>query len=89
MVPVQVFLDARGRPVRIYVLDNCETPAYLDLVLRYGLLDSLLGYDPAKPESVDAVTLATTSSHAIISGVAGLAARVAAEVVAKPGSRVR
>ncbi len=89
MVPVQVFFDSRGRPVRIFVLDNCETPAYLDLVLRSGLLDSLLVCDPAMPESVDAVTLATTSSRAVIYGVTGLAARVATEVVAKPGSRVR
>jgi|GEM_PF-1059624 len=88
MVPLRVFFDARARPVRIYVLDNCETPAYMDLVLHVGLLDSLLAYDPAKPESVDAVTLATSSSHAIISGVTGLAARVLAELVAKSrGSR--
>jgi hypothetical protein len=89
MVPVQVFFNARGKPVRIYILDNCETPAYLDLVYRDGLLDRLLAYDPAKPDSVDAVTLATTSSHAIIAGVTGLAARVSAELVVKPsrGSR--
>ncbi len=83
-VPVQVFFDARGKPVRIYVLDNCETPAYMDLVLRAGLLDSLLVCDPAKPESVDAVTLATSSSHAITAGVTALAARVAAEIAGKP-----
>jgi hypothetical protein len=83
-VPVQVFFDARGKPVRIYLLDNCETPAYLDLVYHGGLLERLLAFDPAKPESVDAVTLATASSHAIIAGVTGLAARVSAELVAKP-----
>jgi len=87
MVPVQVFFDSRGRAVRIYVLDNSETPAYMDLVLRSGLLDSLLVCDPAKPDSVDAVTLATTSSHAIISGVTGLAVRVSSEIAA--GSRAR
>ncbi len=85
MVPIQVFFNARGRPVRIYILDNCETPAYLDLVYRAGLLDKLLAYDPAKPDSVDAVTLATSSSRAIIDGVAGLSARVSAELPAKPG----
>jgi uncharacterized protein with FMN-binding domain len=83
MVPVQVFLDAHGKPVRIYVLDNCETPAYLDLVYGAGLLDKLLAFDPARPDSIDAVTLATSSSRAIIAGVAGLAARVSAEIVAK------
>jgi hypothetical protein len=83
MVPVQVLLDAQAKPVRIYVLDNCETPAYLDIAVGGGLLERLLAYDPARPESVDAVTLATSSSKAIIAGVTGLAARVSAEVVAK------
>jgi hypothetical protein len=83
MVPVQVFFDARGKPLRIYVLDNCESPAYLDIVYRGGLLERLLTYDPARSDSVDAVTLATSSSHAIIAGVTGLAARVSAEIVAK------
>jgi hypothetical protein len=83
MVPVQVFLDAKARPVRIYVLDNSETPAYLDIALGSGLLERLLAYNPSKPDSVDAVTLATCSSRAIIAGVTGLAARVSAEVVTK------
>jgi len=79
VVPVQVLFDARGKPVRIYVLDNSETPAYLDLALKGGLLERLLAYDPALPESIDAVTLATSSSGAIIAGVTGLAKRVADE----------
>jgi uncharacterized protein with FMN-binding domain len=83
MMPVQVFFDAQGRPVRIYVLDNCETPAYLDLVFRAGLFERLLALDPTRPDSLDAVTLATSSSRAIIAGVTGLAARVSAEIVAK------
>jgi uncharacterized protein with FMN-binding domain len=89
MVPVQVFFDPRGRPVRIYILGNCETPAYLDLVLSSGLLDSLLTCDPTRPDSVDAVTLATSSSHAIISGVTELGKRVASEIAAKSGTRGR
>ena len=84
MVPIQVFFNARGRPVRIYILDNYETPAYLDIAYRAGLLDTLLAYNPARPDSVDAVTLATSSSRAIIDGVAGLAARVCAELAAEP-----
>jgi len=88
MVPVQVFFDSRGRPLRIFIQDNYETPVYMDLVLCYGLLDTLLTCDPAEPESVDAVTLATTSSRALIYGVTGLATRVSAEVVAK-GQGVR
>jgi hypothetical protein len=83
-VPVQVFFDSQGKPLRIYVLDNCETPAYLDIVYRGGLLEKLLAFDPAKPESIDAVTLATTSSHALIAGVTGLTGLVWAELVAKP-----
>jgi uncharacterized protein with FMN-binding domain len=85
MVPVQVFLDARAKPVRIYVLDNSETPAYLDIAFSGGLLERLLAYDPDRPDSVDAVTLATSSSKAIIAGVTGLAARVSAEIAARPG----
>jgi len=82
-VPVQVLFDAKGRTLRILVLDNCETPAYLDIVVGAGLLEKLLAFDPAKPNSVDAVTLATSSSRAIIAGVTGLAARVSAELAVK------
>lgn len=89
MVPLQVFFDAQGKPVRIYVLENWESPAYLDLVHRAGLFERLLAFDPARPDSVDAVTLATSSSRAIIAGVTGLAARVSAELAAKPSSGPR
>jgi hypothetical protein len=89
MVPVQVFLDEQARPVRIYVLENSETPAYLEIALGGGLLERLLAYDPAKPAEVDAVTLATSSSKAIIAGVTGLAARVSAEIVTRPGQGSR
>ena len=87
MVPLQVLLDAQAKPVRIYVLENCETAAYMDIISGSGLLGRLLAFDPARPDSVDAVTLATSSSRAIIAGVTGLAARVSAELAAKP-SRV-
>jgi hypothetical protein len=89
MVPVQVLLDAQARPVRIYLLDNCETPAYLDIVVGGGLLERLLAFDPARPDSLDAVTLATSSSKAIIAGVTGLAARVSEEILARPGQGSR
>ena len=84
MVPVQVFFDARGKPVRIYILENCETPAYMDVISGSGLFERLLAFDPGKPDSVDAVTLATSSSRAVIAGVTGLAARVLAELAVKP-----
>jgi hypothetical protein len=89
VVPVQVFFDSRGKPVRIYILENCETPAYMDIISGAGLLDRLLAFDPARPDSVDAVTLATSSSRALIAGVTGLAARVSTEVVAQPSSGPR
>ncbi len=88
MVPLEVLFDAQGKPERIYILENRETPAYLDLVSGSGLLERLLAFDPTRPDSVDAVTLATSSSRAIIAGVTGLAARVSAELVAK-GQGVR
>jgi uncharacterized protein with FMN-binding domain len=80
MVPLQVFFDGQGRPERIHVLEHYETQAYMELIYRSGLLEKLLGFDPAEPESLDAVTLATSSSRAIIAGVTGLAARVSAEL---------
>jgi uncharacterized protein with FMN-binding domain len=80
MVPVRVLLDGQGRPMRIYILENCETPAYMELIRGSGLLEKLLGFDPAEPESLDAVTLATSSSKAIIAGVTRLAALVSAEL---------
>ena len=84
-VPLQVFFDRLGKPVRIYILDNSETTAYLDIIYRAGLLEALLQMDPVKPDSVDAVTLATSTSRAIIDGVAKLAARVATEVASTAG----
>ncbi len=89
LVPVQVFFDSRGKPVRIYILDNNETPAYMDIVAGAGLLERLLAFDPACPDSLDAVTFATSSSRAIIAGVTGLAAKVSAELVVKPSRRPR
>lgn len=80
-VPVRVYLDSLARPLRILILDNRETPAYLELVIDDGLLERLLAYDPANPQSIDAVTLATTSSKAMIRGVTAAADRVASELV--------
>ncbi len=86
MVPVQVLFDPQGRPKRIYILDNCETPSYMDLASGSDLFQRLLAFDPARPESVDAVTLATESSRAIIKGVTRLSVRVANEIAGKPNS---
>ncbi|HTW91818.1 MAG TPA: FMN-binding protein [bacterium] len=86
-VPVQVFFDPHGKPVRIYILNNQESPAYIDLVSRGGLLEKLLAFDPAQPESVDAVTMATFSSRAIIAGVTDLAKLVASEIAVNPDAK--
>lgn len=89
MVPVEVLFDPQGRPKRIYILGNSETPSYMDVVSGSGLLQRLLAFDPAQPESLDAVTLATESSGAIINGVTRLSIRVANEIVKKPSSGSR
>jgi uncharacterized protein with FMN-binding domain len=82
-VPVHVLLDAQARPKRIYLLDNQETPAYLELAVNQGILERLLDYDPARPDSIDAVTLATMSSKAVVASVTRTADRVAREVVGR------
>lgn len=83
-VPVQVLFDSQARPVRIYMLENCETPAYMDIISGSSLMERLRAFDPARPDSVDAVTLATCSSRAIVAGVTGLARLVSAELLKKP-----
>jgi hypothetical protein len=80
-VPLRLYLDARARPRRISLLDNNETPTYFEVVTGCGLLDRLLEFDPAAPESVDAVTLATVSSRAVVAGVTATCRRAAAELV--------
>jgi hypothetical protein len=79
-VPLRIYFDFQARPKRIYILDNVETPAYVEIVTNGGLLDRLLLYDPAQPDSIAAVTLATCSSRAIIQGVTATAGRVAGEL---------
>ena len=82
-VPVRVYLDSLARPRRVFILDNRETPAYLEIVVSGGLLDRLLLYDPAKPDSIDAVTLATSSSKAIVRAVTTTCSRVASELAGR------
>jgi hypothetical protein len=83
LVPVLIYTDAACRPVRIFVLDCSETPGYLELAYRGGLLDKLLKYDPAKPVEVDAVSFATKSSDAIIKAVTGICGLLVKSVVSK------
>ncbi|OYD17143.1 hypothetical protein CH330_00730 [candidate division WOR-3 bacterium JGI_Cruoil_03_51_56] len=80
-VPVRVFLDTAAIPVGIDILENEETPSYLELVRKSDLLFRLLKYQPGQPDTVDAVTLATSSSSAIIKGVTGIIERVSKEIL--------
>ena len=68
-VPLRVWFDTAGVVKGVDVLDNEETPGYLDLVLASDLMPRLLGYRAGSGDTVDAVTLATCTSGAIIRGV--------------------
>lgn len=74
-VPVAIILSTEGRTIAIKVLQNNETPSYIERVLGQGLLDSFVGMTVAGAleARVDAVSGATMSSNAILSSVrAGL-----------------
>jgi hypothetical protein len=68
-VPIRVFCDTLGLLVGADLLDNIETPAYFQLVESSDLLDRLLKYRAGAKTEIDAVTLATHSSMAIVQGV--------------------
>lgn len=80
-VPLLVWFDGRGRVTEVKVLGNDETPGYLDIVLKSGLLDSLKGLSAPEPREVDAVAMATASSRAIIDGTRLTAERVCRELL--------
>lgn len=84
-VPVRVFLNATARVLGFDVLENEETPAYLKLALCNSLADELRQYRPGRKDSIDAVTLATATSNAIIQAVTGVADRVAGKLVRPRG----
>lgn len=83
-VPVQVFLDASARVLGFDLLPNDETPGYLSLC-EDSLKLRLKGYFSGQAKKVDAVTLATISSTAIIKSVTATADRVAREIVKTKG----
>ena len=68
-VPVRVYLDPALTLVQVRLLEHQETPAYMRVVLNSSLLERVLDYRPGHTETIDAVTLATISSAAIIQGV--------------------
>lgn len=76
-VPLEIRLDPSGKVASIAVLDNSESPKFLQHVLDGGLLEQWIGRNAgqilAAPD-IDAVSGATYTSKAIIANVrAGLA----------------
>lgn len=77
-VPLKIRIDPSGKVASIAVMDNSESPEFLQHALDGGLLEQWIGRDAgqilAAPDA-DAVSGATYSSKAIIANVrAGLAA---------------
>jgi hypothetical protein len=81
-VPVMIYTDPRGRLLDFSVLGDVETPAYLRLVLCSDLSDRLREYEVGQEERLDAVTLATCTSNALIAGATGTLDRLVKEVIA-------
>ena len=65
--PLQIALDDNGKIIEVRVLDNEETPGFLNRVINAGFLDSWNGLTPeeALNKEVDAVSGATYSSNGI------------------------
>ena len=70
-VPLVILLSPDGKVQKIHLLDNTETPSFLNRVVEKGFLESWAGLsvDEAKAKQVDAVTGATYSSSAISKSV--------------------
>jgi len=83
-VPVRVFVAPDGGIIDFDVLDNFETPSYLQLVFGGDFRARLTAWRPDAPDSVDAVSMATLSSRAIIRGVTGTARRIHDEIINPP-----
>ena len=65
--PLQIALDKKGKIIEVRVLDNNETPSFLNKVINAGFLDSWNGLtaEEALNKEVDAVSGATYSSNGI------------------------
>ena len=65
--PLQIALDKKGKIIEVRVLDNNETPSFLNKVINAGFLDSWNGLTAkeALNKEVDAVSGATYSSNGI------------------------
>lgn len=77
-VPLKIRIDPSGKVASIAVMDNSESPEFLQHALDGGLLEQWIGRDAGQilaATDADAVSGATYSSKAIIANVrAGLAA---------------
>ena len=76
VVPILIGLDDKHHVVGITLLNNGETPDYLEYVTRGDFLQQWdnLSLREVQEKKIDAVTGATMSSHAIIQGMRGTAA---------------
>ena len=65
--PLQIAMDANGKIIEVRVLDNNETPNFLNRVINAGFLNSWNGLtaEEALNKEVDAVSGATYSSNGI------------------------
>ena len=65
--PLQIAMDKQGRIIEVRVLDNEETPNFLNRVINAGFLESWNGLttNEALNKEVDAVSGATYSSNGI------------------------
>ena len=70
-IPLVVLLSSDDKVLKIHLLDNDETPSFLDRVVAKGFLENWndLPVNEAKAKVVDAVTGATYSSSAISKSV--------------------
>ena len=65
--PLQIALDNDGKIIEVRILDNDETPGFLNRVIKAGFMDSWNGLTAkeALDKEVDAVSGATYSSNGI------------------------
>ena len=65
--PLQIALDEKGKIIEVRVLNNDETPSFLNRVINAGFLNSWNGLTAkeAMDKEVDAVSGATYSSNGI------------------------
>lgn len=70
-IPLQISFDKKGRIIEVRVLDNEETPNFMNRVVKAGFLDSWNGLTAEEVinKEVDAVSGATYSSRAIQNGL--------------------